>query len=223
MRRYLYISKDSHRFYWVVSVLSFIGTLFLFLVIASVESEIDQKKWDIRPLEIQTFKLNHNYLAINHDHNPKNKKNTHLPLNQNISENKLDIFQFKKDELNPLSPNIETNVNLTLDIEFPQMNNNFVFQIYEVQQSPIPIHRIEPIYPYLAKNKGIEGYVTLEFVVDTYGNVLADTTKIIDSQPKSIFDQASLQSIKKWKFRPGTFDGKPVAVNVSQTMVFELQ
>lgn len=72
----------------------------------------------------------------------------------------------------------------------------------------MPVHRQAPDYPHQAYSRRIEGWVELEFEVDSQGKVIANTIQVINSQPKNIFDRSAIQAIAKWRFaafelRPG--------------------
>lgn len=74
----------------------------------------------------------------------------------------------------------------------------------------LPIIRIAPQYPRRAQQKGIEGFVDLEFTVTKLG-----TTKdvfVINAEPANIFDQAAINSVKKYKYKPTVEDGKAIDV-----------
>ena len=68
--------------------------------------------------------------------------------------------------------------------------------------------RVTPVYPPRAQEKGIEGWVVVEFTVTESGSV-ADAS-IVDASPKRIFNRAALRAIRKWKYKPKIVDGKPV-------------
>ena len=71
-----------------------------------------------------------------------------------------------------------------------------------------PVVRVTPVYPPRAQEKGIEGWVVVEFTVTESGSV-ADAS-IVDASPKRIFNRAALRAIRKWKYKPKIVDGKPV-------------
>jgi protein TonB len=56
--------------------------------------------------------------------------------------------------------------------------------------------------------KGIEGWVLVEFII-TAGGTVADA-RVIDSEPKVIFDRETLRAIKRWKYQPKIVDGQAV-------------
>jgi protein TonB len=72
----------------------------------------------------------------------------------------------------------------------------------------VPQVRIQPDYPIQARQKGIEGWVDVQFSVGPDGSVRNPV--VLNAQPKSIFDGAALQAIKGWKYNPRIEDGKPV-------------
>jgi len=72
-----------------------------------------------------------------------------------------------------------------------------------------PIIRIEPLYPQRALERGIEGWVDVEFTVTEVGTI--SEPRILGSHPSTIFNGAALRAIKRWKYAPMIVDGQPVA------------
>ncbi len=71
-----------------------------------------------------------------------------------------------------------------------------------------PTLKTQPIYPSsLLKNK-IGGKVVIAAVVDAAGVVIRCTIKTSSGQPE--LDKSALTAVQKWKFKPGTRDGKAV-------------
>jgi periplasmic protein TonB len=95
-----------------------------------------------------------------------------------------------------------------------------VFEIGELDNIPIPLIRPSPIYPGRAKNRRIEGFVEIEFVVDKQG--LVQNPKIISSNPAGYFESSAMNTIVKWKFIPGKINNQPVLTRVRQKMSFKL-
>lgn len=75
-------------------------------------------------------------------------------------------------------------------------------------------------YPDRAKKSGIEGRVTLQFIVTENGEV--EDPKVIRGIGGGC-DQAALDVIKKAEFSPGRQRGKPVRVKMTQSITFRLQ
>jgi len=85
----------------------------------------------------------------------------------------------------------------------------------------LPIVRIAPQYPRRAAQKGIEGFVDLEFTVTKLG-----TTKdvvVLNAEPANIFNRAAIASVLKYKYKPKVEDGKPIDVpGVQIRVTFEM-
>lgn len=71
-----------------------------------------------------------------------------------------------------------------------------------------PIVRIEPKYPVQAARDGKEGWVRLSFTIDELGGVT--DIKVIEAQPKRIFDREARRALRKWKYKPKIVDGKAI-------------
>jgi protein TonB len=72
----------------------------------------------------------------------------------------------------------------------------------------IPIVRVPPQYPLRASERGITGWVEVEFTINKLGGV--KDPSVINSHPSSIFDRSALKAIRKWKYNPKIEDGEPV-------------
>ena len=76
------------------------------------------------------------------------------------------------------------------------------------------------VYPPEAKKRGVEGRVTVQFIVNEEGNVICP--KVIRGIGAGC-DQAALKAVSEAKFQPGTQRGEPVRVQYSLPIVFRLQ
>ena len=113
-------------------------------------------------------------------------------------------------------------LDLSLAPEFqPQVDEEMVFDLSEVDQPPRSLVKVPPFYPLSARAKGIEGKVELVFVVQTDGSV--SDIEVTDSFPGKIFVQAALRAVRQWRFKPGTKDGQPVATRVRLPLRFQLE
>jgi len=74
-----------------------------------------------------------------------------------------------------------------------------------VDTEATPILRVPPIYPPRAAERGIEGWVDVQFTISPIGAVVDPI--VTESHPSSIFDRAALRTVKKWKYRPKVVDG----------------
>ena len=71
-----------------------------------------------------------------------------------------------------------------------------------------PIVRIEPKYPMQAARDGKEGWVKLSFTINEVGGV--EDVKVIEADPKRVFDREARRALSKWKYKPKIEDGKPM-------------
>lgn len=85
----------------------------------------------------------------------------------------------------------------------------------------IPLVTIRPIYPRTPAAKGQEGRVLVEFTISTLG--LVEHPRVIESDPRGVFDRAALRAIQKWKFKPHVVDGQPMERRATQEFQFRLE
>jgi TonB family protein len=84
---------------------------------------------------------------------------------------------------------------------------------------PIKIKDVRPVYPAIAQTARVSGAVVIEAMIDADGKV-ADAT-VIKSIP--LLDQAALDAVKQWEYRPSLLNGKPVPVVMTVTVNFTRQ
>lgn len=89
-----------------------------------------------------------------------------------------------------------------------------------LEQKPAPRSQMPPQYPFEMRNASIEGEVAVEFIVDMNGNV---RNPFVVRSTHREFEDAALQAISKWRFRPGRKDGRIVnAGRVQQLFTFRI-
>ena len=81
---------------------------------------------------------------------------------------------------------------------------------------PVKIKDVAPVYPAIAQSARVQGDVVIEATIDEEGKV-ADT-KVVKSVP--LLDQAALDAVKQWEFRPSLRNGAPTAVVMTVTVRF---
>ena len=91
----------------------------------------------------------------------------------------------------------------------------------KIDSALTPMVQIKPAYPSRAKRMGIEGYVKVRLNVDATGHVVA--IHILESKPKGVFDRSVKRTLRRWKFRPKTVNGKAVAQSGELRLNFKLQ
>jgi protein TonB len=78
-----------------------------------------------------------------------------------------------------------------------------------------------PIYPGKAHKSGWEDQLVVRYVIGRNGRV-KDVSVIVPAQRK-IFDDAAVDAIRTWRFRPMKKDGKRVEVVHELTVFFKLR
>ena len=94
---------------------------------------------------------------------------------------------------------------------------NTIFDIASLDQKPVPTFQPQPIYPYELKRLGVSGEVTLGFVITVAGTV---RDPYIIRSTRREFEDAALQGVLKWKFRPGKKSGAAVDSRATITIPF---
>ena len=85
----------------------------------------------------------------------------------------------------------------------------------------LPIVKVQATYPRRALQRGIEGFVVVEFTVTKQGTVR--DPRVVQAEPQGIFEQSALDAVLKFKYKPRVIDGEPVEVEgVQNRMTFEM-
>lgn len=90
---------------------------------------------------------------------------------------------------------------------------------YLVSDMPVLISEVRPVYPREAKEKQLEGAVSLDVLIDDKGNV----RQVSVIEGPEIFKTGAVEAMKKFKFRPAKVEGKPVAVRIRYSIKFKLE
>jgi protein TonB len=86
----------------------------------------------------------------------------------------------------------------------------------------LPIVKVEAQYPRRALQRGIEGWVIVEYTVTTNGSVR--DPRVVeaftnDGNPTTVFNSAAIKSAAKYKYKPRVVDGQPVEVPGVKTKI----
>jgi protein TonB len=90
----------------------------------------------------------------------------------------------------------------------------------QVDRAPQPAVTPLPPYPQWARARKLVGVVTLNFTVDAEGSVRDVSVETVEGDER--FGQVAVEAVLGWKFQPGLFEGRKVAVRVSQRVRFRL-
>lgn len=103
--------------------------------------------------------------------------------------------------------------------DMSQFRGMKVFDIASLDQQPVPRVRIQPQYPFEMRRAGVTGEVTVDFIVDSNGDV--QNAYAIKSTQRE-FEQPAVQAVSKWKFKPGRKGGRNVNTHMQVPIVFTL-
>lgn len=94
-----------------------------------------------------------------------------------------------------------------------------VFRLGRGVSAPTLLYKVEPEYSEEARKAKYQGTVVLKVIVDSTGRVV--NPLIIRSLGLGL-DEKAIEAVRKWKFRPGYKDGKPVPVTAVIEVSFRL-
>jgi len=81
--------------------------------------------------------------------------------------------------------------------------------------------RVQPEYPELARVARIEGNVVLQAVIRADGTV-GDLVVLRSTRPNSGFEQAAIDAVRQWRYKPALSGGRPVDVYFTVYVDFSL-
>jgi protein TonB len=81
------------------------------------------------------------------------------------------------------------------------------------------IHRVEPVYPTLAKQTHRDGRVELRAIIGTDGTI--QSLQIVASDP--LFDISAREAVSQWRYRPTILNGQPVEIDTYITVIYTTQ
>jgi protein TonB len=87
-----------------------------------------------------------------------------------------------------------------------------------VEELPEVVTRVQPVYPDLARDAGVDGTVQVQALVGKDGRVKdVKVTKSIQ-----MLDAAAIAAVRQWVFKPALSNNKPVAVWIAVPVRFTL-
>jgi TonB family protein len=79
-------------------------------------------------------------------------------------------------------------------------------------------HRVEPLYPTLAKQTGREGRVELHALIATDGSI--ESLEVLSGDP--LFYSSALAAVREWRYRPTFLNGQAVEIDTRITVLYKL-
>ena len=95
--------------------------------------------------------------------------------------------------------------------------------IFKVEVKPKLLHEVLPVYPKEALENKVEGRVPLRYVVNVNGSV--SDVKVLKSSgtiDRKDFQQAAIDAVSQFRYKPAEHNGKPVAVWIIRMIRFRL-
>ena len=77
-----------------------------------------------------------------------------------------------------------------------------------------------PVYTEMARKAKVMGVVIVEAIIDEEGNVT--NSRVLKGLPMGL-DRSAQEAIETWKFKPATFEGRPVRVYYVLTVNFKVE
>jgi protein TonB len=81
------------------------------------------------------------------------------------------------------------------------------------------IHRVEPVYPPLARQTHRDGRVELRAIIGTDGTI--QSLQIVASDP--LFDLSARDAVQQWRYKPTILNGQPVEIDTYITVIYTTQ
>ncbi len=122
-----------------------------------------------------------------------------------ISEEVIESEENKKEDRSSLNNGAE----VVLDSLIENDSNSQL-------RPPMPIRKVKPVYPLIARKARVEGVVILEATTDEQGKV--KHVKVLRSIP--LLDQAAVEAVRQWIYEPMIINGKPRAVIIKVKVNF---
>jgi len=81
------------------------------------------------------------------------------------------------------------------------------------------ISSVPPVYPQLARSQRVSGDVKIDALIDENGRVTS--MKVVGGPV--LLHQSAMDSLRQWRYKPATLDGKAVSMHLVVTVQFRLQ
>ncbi len=94
------------------------------------------------------------------------------------------------------------------------------YRVGENVTRPEKLSGANPVYTEMARKARVQGIVILEAIIDEQGDVT--NLQVLKGLPMGL-DQAAVEAVRTWKFKPATMDGRPVKVYYTLTVNFQVQ
>tara|TARA_A100001015_G_C14921870_1_gene684661 strand:- start:175 stop:1215 length:1041 start_codon:yes stop_codon:yes gene_type:complete len=90
-----------------------------------------------------------------------------------------------------------------------------------VYSPPVPFEKANPRYPRKALSRGVEGWVTMHYMVDPTGKTY--DIEIVDSNGDRSLENAAVRAAEKYRYDPAKFQGQPIDAGASTRINFAIR
>jgi protein TonB len=80
------------------------------------------------------------------------------------------------------------------------------------------VHRVEPVYPALAKQIHKEGRVELRAIIGTDGTI--QSLEIVAGD--ALFEPSAVEAVQQWRYRPTILNDQPVEIDTYITVIYTM-
>ena len=101
-----------------------------------------------------------------------------------------------------------------------KIDDTVPIQVVGDVRPPEKLFAPQPQYTEIARKARISGVVIVQAIIDKQGNVT--NIKVLKGLPMGL-EEAAVDAMKQWKFKPATLNGRPVTVYYNLTVNFKLQ
>ena len=86
-----------------------------------------------------------------------------------------------------------------------------------IEQAVI-LRRVDPVYPPILRQMGLQGTVRLHAVIGMDGSI----HELAAESGHPLFVKAALDAVQQWRYKPTLLNGEPVEVETTITVIFEM-
>lgn len=80
------------------------------------------------------------------------------------------------------------------------------------------VHRVEPVYPTLARQLGRAGRVELRAIIATDGTI--QSLQVVSGDP--LFYQSAMDAVRQWRYNPTVLNGEAVEIDTFITVIYNI-
>jgi protein TonB len=178
------------RFRYPISVVLAIvvsGALFWFLNILITQKADTTERTQVAKIEFTRLRRDTEVQQKKRD-KAELEKPKELPPQTNISRSSFDMGG---DAIAVIAPSVEAKANVRANVSLGAGGTD---------RDTIPLVRIEPDYPMRARQRGIEGWVVVQFTITPAGTI--KDAKVVQASPPGVFDEAAVRAVSRWKYNP---------------------